>query len=532
MKKTVYLLLLSGALSAQTYQTPIATEYPFPSGNATGSASHSSSYLFNDMTLAAYDDGTNGEVIWQRINTGGPSMACGGTFNYSSGYSFIEVGALNGTVPGGSGPFTAFVAYHQSGVGHAVDLYDWDPGACNMTYMTTHTLSTNPNPSRISMDNHIEYALSIAWTDGTALRTAVYEANIFTPSPIHTIIPSVSGPINVDVAFTHAMPHMNPPGYDLVMHYVYTTMTSPQQVEVCALDFWTLRGAGGPTTYIPVYEDLNRLNRCSQTIFPNMDGADHEEYNWAYAYTEDNSNISVRLRDWTNSVPPTTFVVNDGTMGNTPNNGAVNRYPTLAYNWWPDQINVGWVTSDAGQSYVGLKMASDGTAITSTLDYLQIPNNPALASPTPTLAYSKMTEFSYPWLYVFFSEWNGGLYDFQHKYHDMSINTNFKTTPSHTVVCSYYQNQQRTIELESIEVYPVPVSDEINIVSDQLPSDQLLDVSLTDITGRVVIETNGDLEEINTYLNSRVGELTHGSYLLKITAEDGHFERTWKIHKD
>ncbi|MGB0176774.1 MAG: hypothetical protein ACPF9D_06395, partial [Owenweeksia sp.] len=204
---------VSVTLNAQTYQPPVAVEYPNPAGVVGGQSLHSSNYLFHDITLAAYDDGNDGQVIWQHIVPGTNIINCSGTIPYTGGYSYIEVGALSNS-PAGA-PFTAFVAYHQAGVGHAVDLYDWDPFACTMVYNSTHALSGNPDPSRISMDNHIEYALAIGWSDAGALNTAVYETGVFGPSFIHTILTTIQ-PNNVDVAFTH--------GGQLLVHYVFNDL--------------------------------------------------------------------------------------------------------------------------------------------------------------------------------------------------------------------------------------------------------------------------------------------------------------------
>ncbi len=517
------------SLNAQTYQPPIAVEYANPAGVVGGQSLHSSNYLFQDFTLAAYDDGNDGQVIWQHIVPGTNIINCSGTIPYVGGYSYIEVGALHNSPTGA--PFTAFIAYHLAGTGHAVDLYDWDPFACTMIYNTTYTLSANPVPSRISMDNHIDYALAIGWTDAGTLNTAVYETGIFGPSFIHTIVPTIV-PNNVDVAFTH--------GSQLYVHYVYNDLGTPS-VEVVAEDFWVMRAAGAPTVYVPIYEDLNVLSGASAgDVYCNIDGADHGPDNWAYAYTEDHQNISVRLIDVISGTGPATFVVNDGTMGNLANNLARNEAPILSYDFTFDLINVGWITRDAGQSYVGLEIFRDGSAITSALDYYQIPNNPGAASPTPVLSFSKMTEFSPPWLYAFFSEQDAaGNKNFMHKYHDMTVNTNFKTAPgsSHSVNCPDHQKGGHLYEesleetLKSLEVYPNPFVNDFTIDDSELSLSGQVEVHLRDMGGKRIMTQSGTLEEVNAALKGSTRQLGTGSYLLEIIASEGEISKTWKIQK-
>ncbi|MEQ9261689.1 MAG: T9SS type A sorting domain-containing protein [Owenweeksia sp.] len=525
---TLFTAVTSVTLNAQTYQPPIAVEYPNPMAVAGGQSLHSSNYLFQDFTLAAYDDGNDGQVIWQHIVPGTNVINCSGTIPYTGGYSYIEVGALGGS-PSGA-PFTAFVAYHQAGVGHAVDLYNWDPFACTMVLYATHTLSTNPAPSRISMDNHIEYALALGWTDAGTLNTTVYETGIYTPSFIHTILTTIN-PNNVDVAFTH--------GSQLWVHYVYNSLGTPV-VEVSAEDFWVMRAAGAPTTYTPVYEDFNVLSGASAgNVYCNMDGTDHGPDNWAYTYTEDHQNISVRLIDVTSGTGPATFVVNDGSMGNVPNNFSRNEAPILSYDFSFDLINVGWITRDAGQSYVGLEIFRDGSAITSALDYFQIPNNPGSASPTPVLSFSKMTEFSPPWLYAFFSEQNAsGTKRFMHKYHDMSINTNFKTTPTPGAVkCPDYEhgghkfNENHEEALGSLEVYPNPFTDHFTLDDKDMSLSGEVQVHLRDMGGKLIMTQTGTVDEINVALTKNTHTLQNGAYLLEVTAKEGGVRKTWKLQK-
>lgn len=517
------------SLNAQTYQPPISVEYANPAGVIGGQSLHSSNYLFQDFTLAAYDDGNDGQVIWQHIVPGSSTILCSGTIPYTGGYSHIEVGALHGSASG-MAPYTAFVAYHLAGVGHAVDLYDWDPFACTMNYSATHNLSSNPTPTRISMDNHIEYALAMAWVDAGTLNTSVYEGGIFTPSFIHTIVPTIK-PNNVDVAFTH--------GSQLWVHYVYNSLGSPS-VEVSAEDFWVMRAAGSPTTYIPVYEDLNVLSPASAgNVFCNIDGADHGPDNWAYAYTEDHQNISIRLIDVISGVGPATFVVNDGSMGNIANNLSRNEAPILSYDMSFDLINVGWITRNSAQSYIGLEIFRDGSSITSTMDYFQIPNTPSNASPTPVLSFSKMTEFSVPWLYAFFSEQDAaGNKDFIHKYHDMTINSNFKTSTSHVVNCPDYNHgghlakESNEKTFENLEVYPNPFVDHFIIDDIRMKVSGIVEVHLHDMSGSFILSHTGTLSEVNAALEESTKELSPGSYVLEITSKEDNVSQSWKVQKE
>lgn len=496
-------------LNAQIYNPPTALEYSYPTGVVSGRSIHSSNYLFFDHTLAAYDDGNRGQVIWQHIN-GTNSPICQGVVNYSGGISHIEVGALSGNASGT--PYTAFVAYHKSGSGHYVDLYDWDPSSCNFNYSTTHTLSSEPTPTRISMDCHKGYGLAIAWVDAGVLKTRMYEGGgSISWGFIHTIQTINIKPNDVDVAFSHKV--------NLLLHYVYSDTGFPA-IEVVAEDFWVMRTAAAPTSYLPTFEDLNpMIVGVANRIFCNIDGPDHNHDNWAYTYTEDQKNISVRLVDFSTGTPPTTFIVNDGSMGNAPNNFNYNWNPTIAYDMTYNLINVGWITKDPVESYIGVEIKKDGAGVSSALDYLTIPNIPSDVSPTPIISFSKVTEINAPWLYAFYSQFDYGpaLYKFQHKFHDMSNSSSFKTI--HEVNCADDHKvaaDQSSLTLDKLEIYPNPFTNHFTLDDTKMAISGDVEVSLHDISGKLMFSFTGELDAANQVIKASSEKLSTGTYILKV----------------
>lgn len=517
------LAIIPTNLNAQVYNPPTGLEYTYPSGVISGRSLHSSNYLFFDYTLAAYDDGNSGQVIWQHIN-GANLPICQGVVNYGPGISHIEVGGLMGNNSGL--PYTAFVAYHKLGSGHYVDLYDWDPSACNFNYSTTHTLSSEPDPTRISMDCHKGYALAIAWVDAGILKTRMYEGGGATVSWgfIHTLQPVNIKQHDVDVAFSHEV--------NLLLHYVYNDPGFPA-IEVVSENFWVMRTAGGPTVYIPTFEDLNPVG-TTNPIFCNIDGPDHNYANWAYTYTEDYNNISVRLIDLSTGTPPTTFIVNDGSMGNAPNNFNFNYNPTIAYDNTYEMINVGWVMQDPIESYIGVEIKKHGGGVTSSLDYLTIPNTPSDVSPTPIISFSKTTELKAPWLYAFYSEFDYGsaLYKFQHKFHDMGNNTSFKTSHAHNCKDEHrIDAEQASINLEKLEVFPNPFSSSFRIDDSKMAVTGDVDVFLHDITGKLVFSFAGKLNAANQALKTSSENLSNGTYILKVESVESELSESWEVQK-
>lgn len=524
--RSSFLLLMFFAFSfsshSQVYQPPVAPENAYPTG-VNVSPINSSNYLFQDVTLAAYDDGNNGQVIWQFINQVSTAPICQGTINYAGGYSHLEVGALNGNVLGYE--YVAFVAYHQAGVGHAVDLYGWDASACSITFLGTNALSANPNSTRISMDCHIDYALAIGWIDAGTLNTTTYESSTITPTFIHTITPTIK-PNDVDVAFSH--------GAQLYVHYVYNDYFIPA-IEVCAEDFWVMQTAGAPTTYVPMYEDLNMLTGADRA-WCNIDGPDHGVDNWAYTYTENYRDISIRLIDINTGIPPTTFILNDGSFGNIPNNWANNWAPIPAYDMTFNRINIGWITRDAGYAYVNVEIANDGSAMTSTMDYLRISNVGAALGGSPILAYSKMTEFSIPWLYAFFNEDNAiGANDFKHKYHDMNFATNFKV--HHQVDCPDHRAGTNALNLtengliKELEIYPNPFVETFVIADLQEGISGDIEAKLFDLAGNLLMNQTANLDEVNAALKTISGELESGVYILEVLTKNDNAKYSNRLVK-
>ena len=320
-----YLLLLAFLCSIipsySQFVPSSSTEYAYPSNVLNGRTKHSSCLKFGNLVLSAWDEmSMGGQVIWQVLN-GSNLPICQGTMGYSPGITEIEVGILNK----GNGLYFVLVAYHENGVGHSVDEYEWNPGSCTMTYITTTTLSTEPaNPRRISMDSHKGYAIAITWESKTDIYSKLYLASsgVLTSSITHHLY----GPaIEPDMAFSH---ENNSP---LKVNYVYLPCDPNRVVtgtaEVRQVDYWT-EYASTAWSMSSTLTDVNPLCCApSHRVICNIDAPDHGWDNWAYAYTDDQNNIRVRLLNGVAS----TVVVNDASIPpqSFPINSVFNDIPTL-----------------------------------------------------------------------------------------------------------------------------------------------------------------------------------------------------------
>lgn len=550
MKKTRMLRLfvclavsstLSFGTKAQVFNPPTSYEDSYPSSGVNISrTTHTSCYANSsvnilgsseDLVVSAWDEvSLGGTVAWRRLVPGSPSTVISqGMITYPAGYRDLEVAFMyvGSTIK-------IFVAYYKSGSGHYCEVYDLLGGGPVLS--TIIPLSGSPNYGRISIDCHRMYGMVVTWEENAVIKTRVAWDNSGTlgVSPIVTF----SAPIKrylPDVAFSHA-------GSGLLCQYVYHEIGSVSQIAQSSFDFWTMAGFGGPTTVVPTLQDINVLGSGNVLPSPpNIDCPDHYNVdNWAYTYhLNTNNDIYVRLVDFNSTGVPNTIVVNDGSFGNFPINSAQNINPFLAYDINNDNFHVGWFTNYIDPatveiaSYISVDVHESGTAILSTFDYLTVPNTPIFASGTPFLSFSKHTE-STDYLYTIFPQYNLSTgYEMQHKYHQWGSLGAFKGEHATHYTCnddgrlSYLAEHANGL---SSSVYPNPFKNQLHISLSPEMLSEVIDVTITNITGTVVYSTTGTPDEINENLND-VSNITTGMYIMNISCEATGYNNVVKLQK-
>lgn len=556
----LFTCLLSTEAAAQ-FNPPVAFEDTYPGvGPNIGLTEHTSAYSMQgvntmigggNLVLTGWDDPNPLQpagVSW-RLQTPALFIIAQGIIPYTN-VRDLEVGYLDV-----GGDPEILVAYYLNGTGHMLDVYSFITGTPVLLY--TNTLSAMPNYTRISMDCHLTYGTAIAWEDVNGINTVMGLNSGPGPaiqfSPILTLNGTL-GQTGVDIAFSHGGP--------LNVQYAYYNPFSGTITE-SEFDFWTAMGLpmGSPPVN-PTINDINTVGTCrpcgsgtssnvpiiQKCPYINIDCPGHYMFdNWAYTYTTDNSNISVRLMDMNVSPVASTVIVNNGSVLPTmPLNGNQNMHPFCAYdrNCGPNPaITVAWFTNamdpitGTTAGYVGLRMDQSGTTLLSPPDYMTVANNPAWASMTPVLSLSKQDDM-FPYLYTIFPEYDPTVPGFrmENKYPFFCSNS-FKGTPDAQEEHSYYCNDNERIaeyrrlnSLSAVNVFPNPFKTTFKL---SIPSDCLKDnatILLTDVLGTVVGEYSGPSIEANAYLDTKTKSLAAGSYFLNVSIE-GKVKETLKITK-
>lgn len=505
------------------------TEFAYPTAIMNGRTEHSSCYKAGNMVLAAWDEpNMGGQVMWQVLNSSNLPV-CQGTLNYPPGTRDIEVGLLQGS----GGTFVAFIAYHSAGVGHQLEQWLWDPSACTFTSMgPTISLSTAAY-GRISMDSHKFYGLVIAWDEYSVLKSVLYLSmgGAITNSIIHTVPTPMVKISEPDVAFSH-------PNSGLNMNYVYLEAPAsgaggpPVSARVRQASFWTEYSSTTLNMTAPLM-DVNPLSgTATHRVICNIDAPDHNWDTWAYAYTDDMMDVSVRIFNGGGS---TVTMTNASLPGmSTPINSDPNTRPTLSYSPLGDEIMVGWHTlfNYPTESYVAAQMMFDGSALTSAPDFLEIPIIPSMASGAPTLAFAKMNENTGNYLYAFFSEFNNSTgYDMKHKFHNWASVGSFKKEQHHCEDEDHLHELASMLPAQNhVHIYPNPSSDFFSL-SSGTPISGESRLVVTDLSGKQLYQTRGNWAYINGQLRNFSQNLEAGTYLIQVVAPDQEIDQTVKVQK-
>ncbi len=522
------LLMFSFTTQAQTFWNPASNEdtYPIAGSPDIGTTTHTSCYSVSnmgfygsseDLVVSGWDDvGTPSGVAWRRLATGsfGSVIIAQGIIPYAN-VQDLEVGILQS----GAG-WEIYVAYYLGGTGHMLDVYDWNPGGVTLLYSIP--LSATPVYGRISMDCHKLYGLALVWEDN-----GIHSMTGLSGSPTTTyggdvLLNGTNGYSVPDVAFTHT-------GSGLNVHYVYLNQAGGY-LEESYYDYFALMSAPSGSTILQMVEDQNFFSNERRYAYPNMDAPDHySKDNWAYTYTLDNQNISVRLVDYFSSIFPVTRVVNDNSiLPSAPINSSNNMAPFLSYDHHMTSmasINVGWYSTQMNPmtgmaaSYVHLQMDQYGTGLVAMPpDYHAIPNNPGNTSNTPVLSFSKQNEMC-DYLYTVFPEMG---YQMQHKYHPWSTSP-FKSTET-AAINTECEHDARIEELRKakasvkLAAYPNPFTDRLSLAIPAELQTEKANVRIVDVMGKQVGSYNGMLLQANNYLADISQTLPPGTYLLTVDA--------------
>lgn len=512
------------ALSTQAQVFIPATCYQnvYPAGLPGGSTPHCYSYgniNFGGPVYDAYLASIDGKVFWRMTNPGNPAVTFNqGTVAYPNCQD-ISVGFNYGL----GGVANAIVSYYKNGVGHFYDVYTWNVGG--LTLLSSTQISTLLNYTRISMDSHRTYGIVIIWEEATSLR-AITGLNGVYNGPI-----ALGGTNNMkrpDVAFSHSSA--------LNVHFVYWIQTGVNSYRIfeSVADFFTLHASASLT---PTVQDITGVVTSPAPI-PSIDCPDHYNVeNWAYTYAVNGTDIFVRSVDFNSTgLPVTTNVVN-GTIGNAPM-WAKEIGPRIAYNQGCNTFHVAWyssyVVAPNGQCYFTeqIKEIAGPGSLFSSPDYELVATNSALppGAAHNSIAFSKQNDAN-TYLYTVYLD-NAGVH---HAFHKWPVNTSFRTSDNdHQSIaqnCDANHNMAATAQARAKEltVGPNPFSDHVNLYVPAAVKDEMMNIRLTDISGKLLADHNCVASEAAAFVEKATHGLQTGTYFLNTAIEAMDLHQNFKL---
>lgn len=529
MKKSLPVLLLATAapsVQAQVFQPPSAYEFvygdpgmKFPQSTSSHAMRASSAYFpvlglgSADLYVAAWTDPDPGMLSEVTVLITAPNDPTTILWNGSIPYTDVqglEVGSIRNM---STNQTSIVVAYYKTGFGYVRDEHGID-AAGNIFTIGSTPLASSPTYGRIRMDFHSLWSGAISWinTDPSvnAIQAQVYDNNTWSSTSTFN---GTADKKDMDLSLEHV---------DVTGGFSYKelhlTYADDNFITESALNFNTLHSA--PGFYTPTVNDNEFVGGLTISRI-NMDcpGFSINGSRWAYTYS-DYSNVFVRYRDPAVAGGfPQTSVVTAGTPGNIPIAGQYKMFtPALNYEFMsysfgvPNDIMVTWYATDGVgfNRYIGTKIDPFGN-LASAADYLNLPNasTPSYANPFFCgIAMTRTdTKSPAPFSYTTYFDMNPvtGRYQLHHAFHDWG-NPLFRGLPVEEAVTGN----------TAISSYPNPFLDQLNL-SVELKENSIVELLLTDISGRTVAHTNQALTQGKQQVKmEQLGQLAPGNYLLTI----------------
>lgn len=529
MKKSLPALLLATAVpavQAQVFQPPSAYELvygdpniKFPQTTSAHSMRASSAYFpvlglsSADLYVAAWSDPDPGALSEVTILITQPNDPTTVWWNGSILYSDVQ-GLEVGSIRNMSTNQTSIVtAYYKTGVGYFRDEHGID-AAGNVFLISNTLLASSPSYGRIRMDFHSLWSGAVSWinTDPSvnAIQAQVYDNHTWSMTSTFN---GTADKKDMDLSLEHV---------DITggSNYkeLHLTYADDNFITESALNFQMLHSS--PGFYTPTVNDNDFIGGMYISRI-NMDcpGFSINGSRWAYTYT-DNNNVFVRYRDPAVAGGfPQTAIVTAGTPGNAPIVGQYKMFsPALNYEFMsytfgvPNDIMVTWYATDGGgfNRYIGMKMDQFGS-LSGLGDYLDLPNaqTPSLANPFFSGIAMTRTDAKSPapFSYTTYFDMNPvtGRYQLHHAFHDWG-NPLFRGLPV----------EEEVTANTTISSYPNPFQDQLNL-SVELKENSIVELLLTDISGRTVAHTNQALTQGKQQVKmDQLEQLAPGNYLLTI----------------
>jgi hypothetical protein len=491
--------------------------------------------------VSSWDDVASGAGIAWMLDIGGGYTDQGYlSYGAGSGISSVNVGIIFAGPTG----IQVDVTFHKNGGGHYLAIYNWNapavfggPGT-GLTLASITQLSNITTPTRISMDSHKGYGTGIVWEDPTnGVNILAGNNNNFGP------LFNMNGTrfhIDPDVAFIHA-------GGPLDLH-----IASYNQRRFAIYEYYvnwndiipggTLAGScppGPPFSLCSLPMTIEDVNPVAQSSYYDihLDAPDHYNVpNWAYVYTN-TKQIFNRIMNYnggsiSSGGVPGTITLTDGSYPLPPglppidNNG--NYRPVIAYDatTGPASYYIGWVTghmdpayNPSTRAYVAAQFREDGTIMNPSNPLLGVINFPASISKTPSIAFSKHNDQGNG-LYSVYTTYNGTENLLTHKITPWSIGTFRPTSVA-----------EENITNGEVSIFPNPFNAALQLNVSSVYSNDIIQLSISDIFGKVVAKNTGKATDLNIYLKNATPSLSAGTYIVNISIPEAKYVKTFKAVK-
>lgn len=509
----------SSGLKAQVFNVPSAYENIYPLGIPSGDLP--SCYSWGGATLSGivgdiYLSAVNKRVVYRFTKPNTPSVIyTQGTLAYPN-CEDISVGYIVDTT-GGGWVNEIVVSYYKNGIGpsagHYYDVYKWTFGS--ITLVASTQLDNMLNYTRISMDSHFFYGIVITWETPNGLYALTGLWGLFT-APVY--LNGTGGFEKPDVAFSHT-------SSGLLCQFVYDdpSMSPSYTIYETMIGFYPLHAAIGSIT--PFAQDTNYVTAVWSGVLCSIDAPDHYTVdNWAYTYALDGADVYVRYTDYNTSSVGTTNVVN-GTLGNAATYAKELR-SKIAYNKSCTSFHVSWYSTDTdgtnGACYFTEEIAEDGVTLVSNVDYELIAANSAFPAGASlnSVTFSKQNDNS-PFFYAVFLD-NSGIH---HSFHNWTNIANWKTTLTPQIAfikdnCQNSSSSQITSvpkllsKSDILSAGPNPFTQKIKLQVSASLNDEILNISVNDITGRNLLNYTDVASKASAELEKATMNLIPGTYFV------------------
>lgn len=517
----LFALLICTWVRAQVLVPPTSTEINFGTAGLTPTCFNYDDIPFPTTFGKAdiYLSAVNNKVYWQAFHPVTGVFVIGGSITYQSCVDMNVGLRFNGTTP------QLVVAYYNGvAPGHRVDVYNWNTGGGSVTMATGFplALSNLSSYTRISMDTHIEPSglssyNAIVWENPTV--GPLYGINLTActgaASFVGGVISGTGGLKRPDVAFSHVT------GGNLALHFVYHSGTGTNyNISETSAPYTTMHVSSPPA---PTTQDGNIVSGILGLLSCSIDCPDHHASPdiWTYVYSNNAASIFTRISS-------------TGLAGTTADALATGAYsglltgmsiapsdirPRVSYNQSGNSLHIAFysnlVATPVTNNYYSMQINSAGTALVSANDYERVAAAAAPGGAPASIALSKQNTNN-KYLYTVFSTSSG----LAHKFHPWATTSSYKTTGIESQNISPIANE--------LLAGPNPFAESIRLYVPESLKNETMTASLTDLSGKLLLNYNGTAGEAPLALEQASKNLAAGTYFLSAQI-NGQLHKNFKL---